>query len=83
MEEYDQSRIVYGISIITGETQQALRVRILLSALLSSEMRMLLSCRYGKGTPPHEDLMTCFKGMSRGGQSERPLLFPQSPYAKS
>ena len=42
MEEYDQSRVVYGLSIITGETQQAPRVRILLSTPLSSEMRMSL-----------------------------------------
>ena len=47
MEEYDRSRIGYGLSIITGETWQALSVRILLSTPLSSEIRMLLYCRTG------------------------------------
>ena len=53
------------------------------SLLCVLEVRMLLSCGYGKGTPHHEDLMTCFKGTSRGRQSECPLLFPQTPHAKS
>lgn len=53
------------------------------SLLCVLEVRMFLSCGYGKGTPHHEDLMTCFKGTSRGRQSECPLLFPQTPHAKS
>ena len=60
MEAYDRSRIVYGLSITTGETQQALRVRILLSTPLSSEIRMLLSCRTGS-TPLTRGFKICFR----------------------